>query len=256
MMSQVIEKLKEVAKGGSQPIGFRATRAATTRAQMLLIASLTGIENATPGSIAGADAALLCITKPAPVASFFQRVNKSIREVPWGCQITDNGKKQMERLVGNGCDFVIFPVESAVFAEDVGDKLGKILQIEPGLGDSLVRAINDLPVEAVLAVSAGGYFLNWQHLLSLQRLAAILRKPLLATAPLDVKTGELKALWEAGVDGVILVGDEPSGNLQKLRGEVEKFTWAARRSGKADVLLPHIAGKEAVEAEEEEEDEE
>ena len=256
-MSQIIEKLKAVTKGSSQQMGFRSAQATTARAQMLLITSLTSIENASPENIAGADAAVLYVTRPGPVASFLQRVTKAIREMPWGCQITDTGKKQIARLTENGCDFVIFPAESTVFAEENGGKLGKILQIESSLSDSLIRAINDLPVDAVLAVSSGTVdFLNWHHLMSLQRLAAILRKPLLSTVPLDVKPGELRALWDAGVDGVVVAGGESSGNLKRLRQEIEKFTQTARRRSKTEALLPHLTGKAEADVEEEEEEDE
>ena len=255
-MSRFIEKLNMVAKGTSPPIGFQATRASSAKPQMLLIASLTEIEGIDVDSISGADAVVFYTTKAGPGASFFDKAAQIMPDTPWGCWMTDASTKTVTKLAESGCDFAIFPADSAVLPQDRNDKPGRVLQIEPSLGDSLLRAINDLPVDAVLVAGARGDFLNWQHLMSLRRLTSMLSKPLLVTAPPDVTPSELEALWQAGVDGVVVTSDEPLGKLEKLRQEIGKFASSPRRRGKAEALLPYIGGKPEAEPEEEEEEEE
>src|SRR4030042_6371933 len=126
----------------------------------------------------------------------------------------------MEKPVEAGYDFVVFPASSRVLATPQDDKVGKILQVESSLGEGLLRAVNDLPVDAVLAANAYevGDSLAWHHLILFQRLANLLATPLLVPAPLNVTASELKALWEAGVDGVVVeAGIESAEGLRELR---------------------------------------
>jgi len=48
--------------------------------------------------------------------------------------------------------------------------------VEAALDDGLLRAVNELPVEAVLIASEQkkGYFLSWQHLMLFRHFAGLL----------------------------------------------------------------------------------
>ncbi|GAI03531.1 unnamed protein product, partial [marine sediment metagenome] len=123
-----------------------------------------------------------------------------------------------------------------------------------------LRAANELPIDAVLiaAEREGEYFLTWRHLMLFQRFAGLLTKPLLASIPLNVTANELQALWEAGVDGVVIeVGaEQPADKLKKLRQTIDKLTFPSpRKRGKAEALLPHIGREASIVTEEEEETE-
>jgi len=240
-MSMIIDKLNDLTKGAPGPLGFRAGRHAEERTHMLLVASYAQV----PGSEStGADAAVFYTTRTGPGTSFFGKVSKVMEGRPWGCWTPDTSAKTVTRLAENGCDFIVFPADSPVFSADSEGKPGRILQLEPNLSDGTLRAINDLPLDAVLAADVGGDFLNWQRLMALRRLTAIISKPLLAAVPPDVKPEELKILWDAGIDGVVVVAaDEHSEQLQNLRAETEKLTPSMRKRGKAQAaVLPQVSG--------------
>src|SRR4030042_6182246 len=99
----------------------------------------------------------------------------------------------MEKPVEAGYDFVVFPASSRVLATPHDDKVGKILQVDSSLGEGLLRAVNDLPVDAVLNtdVCAAGEPISWHHLMLWQRLSNLLTKPLLASVPLHITAGDL-----------------------------------------------------------------
>ena len=84
-------------------------------------------------------------------AKTLQKIAKSIPDIPWGSWVEDTGAEKMEALVEAGCDFVVFPATSQVSATPQDEKVGKILQVESSLGEGLLRAVNDLPVDAVLS---------------------------------------------------------------------------------------------------------
>jgi hypothetical protein len=131
--------------------------------------------------------------------------------------------------------------------------------VESSLGDSLLRAVNDLPVDGVLTAGGGeaGEPVAWHHLMLWQRLSNLLSKPLLVNVPLPITAEELKTLWDAGVDGVVLdTGTGPAGGLKELRQAIGKITFRpSRKRGKAEALLPRISTTPEPEPEQEEEEE-
>ena len=258
-MSRLIDELNRVAKATPQPMGFRAARPVSSEPRMLLIASLAPSRD-TDHLTDGADAVLLRLAKSDLAAKTLQRIAASLPEIPWGGWLEDIDAKKMETLIEAGGDFVVFPASSRVSATPQDDKVGKILQVESSLGEGLLRAVNDLPVDAVLTTEAyeADGSMAWHHLMHFQRLANLLAKPLLVPAPLNVTASELKVLWEAGADGVVVeVGaGQPAGRLRELRRSIGELTFRpTRKRGKAEALLPHIGTVGVMETETEEEEE-
>jgi hypothetical protein len=160
-----------------------------------------------------------------------------------------------------GCDFVVFPATNTPLAVLQNDEVGKILEVEASLNEGLLRAANELPIDAVLIVGEEreDYFLTWQHLMLFQRFADLLTKPLLVSIPSKVTAGELQALWEAGVDSVVVeVGaGQPQDRLKELRQIIDKLAFPSpRRREKVEALLPHIGREPDIATTEEEEEEE
>ena len=104
-------------------------------------------------------------------------------------------------LVEAGCDFVVIPAAGRIATTPQEEKVGRILQVESSMDDGLLRAANDLPVDAVLVTDTfeGSGPLVWHQLMIFQHLARLISKPLIVSIPADVNGEELKALWEAGV---------------------------------------------------------
>ena len=260
-MSRLIDELNSVAGAIPQPMGFRAARPVSSEPRILLIASLaqTGDTDHVADCVAGADAVLLRLAKSDLTAKTLPKIAASLPDMPWGGWLEDIGVKRMETLVEAGGDFVVFTAASRVLATPQNDKVGKILQVESSLGEGLLRAVNDLTVDAVLTtdVCEAGDSIAWHHLMLFQRLANLLVKPLLASVPLNVTASELKTLWEAGVDGVVVeVGaGQPAGRLRELRRAIGELTFRpSRKRGKAEALLPHAGMVKSTEPEEAEEE--
>jgi hypothetical protein len=157
-----------------------------------------------------------------------------------------------------GGDFVVFPAASTSLTILQDEKLGKVLEVEPSLDGGLLKAVDDLPVDAVLIAGEQekGYFLTWHHFMLFRRCANLLSKPLLVSAPPDVAARELQALWGVGVSGVVVdVGSEqPKGGLAELRRVIDNLTFPSpARRRKAEPLLPRIGGETGAVSEEEEE---
>ena len=128
------------------------------------------------------------------------------------------------------------------------------------MDDRLLRAANDLPVDAVLAADTLGETgtLIWHHLMILRHLAVLIPKPLIVPVPAGISEAELKALWNAGIDGVLVEIDiTKDENLKELHDIAVKLPpRSAPKRGKIDALLPHFGGEAAKPAPDEEEEDE
>ena len=156
---------------------------------------------------------------------------------------------------------MIFSAAETSLAMLQGDGVGKIVQVETSVSEGLLRVVDDLPVDAVLIDGERDEqdFLTWNDLMIFRHFTAVLTKPLLVCVPSDVTAGELQAMGEVGVSGVIVgveVG-QPTERINELRQIIDKLNFAVRRKKrKTGVLLPHISEETSVVAEEEEEEEE
>jgi len=261
-MSKFIDKLNRLSRGESQPIGFKARQLVSPKPKIQLVAALAqeSAENLAD-SVAGADAGLLRISKLSSGAEALEKISQAISDIPWGGWLQGSGLEEIKRMTKAGCDFMVFPATNTPLTILENDDVGKILEVEASLGEGLLRAVNELPVDAVLVAdtSREGDFLTWQHLMLFRRFADLLTKPLLVSIPSEVTAGELQALWEAGVDGVVIevrVG-QPQDRIKKLRQVIDKLDFPSpRRREKREVLLPYIGRETGIATAEEEEEEE
>ena len=262
-MSRFIDKLNRLSQAESQSMGFRATQPTSPRPKIQLVASLAqeSVESLTD-YVAGADAGLLRISKLRSGVKTLQKMSQAVSDIPWGGWLQGSSLEGTKQMLKVGGDFVVFPATSTPLALHQNDEVGKILEVEASLSEGLLRAANELPIDAVLIASEEkeSYFLTWQHLMLFQRFADLLIKPLLVSIPSTVTASELQALWEVGVDSVVIevTPEQPQGRLRELRQTIDKLPFPApRKRGKTEALLPRISREPStVTAEEEEEEEE
>ena len=263
-MSRLIEKFHKASQVTAPPMGFRTARTSTAAVKILLIASLDTDTIDTPTDyLDGADAVLMRFNKAALTAKTVQKIASSLPDIPWGLYLADDDNKKAATAAEAGGDFVVFPAASQVTTTPKDDKVGKILQVEASMDDGLLRAINDLPVDAVLVADTfeGNGSLVWHQLMIFQHLANLLTKPLIVGVPINVNEKELKVLWDAGVDGVIVEID-PAGakGLKELRQAIDSLPpRSGRKRGKVNAVLPRTSSESPTtpppDEEEEEEDE-
>jgi hypothetical protein len=261
VMSELIEKFKKASSGTAQPMGFRVARPSAALPKLLLIAGLKSALPDKPGDcVDGADAVLVRLEE-TPGEKTMRKMAESLDHLPWGLYLEDDSDGLIEKAGKSGLDFVVFSTADRVGAMPKDKKIGKVLEVESAMDDGLLRAVNDLPVDAIL-ISDGPESgpLLWHQLMIFQHLANLLPKPLIVPAPIDLSEEELQALWEAGVDGVLMAADvEKTGGFKGLRQTIDKLPpRTGRKSGRTPVMLPRAAGEErpATPPDEEEEEDE
>ena len=259
-MSRFIDKLKRASQAAPQSMGFKAAQP-ISKPRMLLVASLSqaDVDNLA-GYLAGADAGLLPIARLTSGAKQFKEIARLTPDIPWGGLLKDSGQSGTKRIVQAGGDFIVFPANTSLkILED--EEVGKVLEVEASLDEGLLRAVDGLPADAVLITGQekSDYFLTWHHLMLFRRFADLLTKPLMVSVPPGVTADELQAIWEVGVDGVVvdIVVGQPVGKLKELRQMIDSLALPSkRRRTKTAALLPHLRGETGIVTEEEEDEDE
>ncbi len=260
-MSRFIDKLKQVSQVASQPIGFKVAQV-VSKPRLLLVASLPQTDVANLADcLAGADAGLLPIAKLPLEAKQLKEMAQLTPDIPWGGLLKGSDQSGIKWIVQAGGDFIVFPVNTSLKILE-SEEVGRVLAVEASLDEGLLMAVDELPADAVLITGQekSDYFLTWHHLMLFRRFADLLTKPLLVSVPPSVTAGELQAIWEVGVDGVVVdveVG-QPVGRLKELRRIMDSLVLPSkRRRVRVAALLPRlIRGETGIVTEEEEEEEE
>lgn len=258
-MSRFIDKLKQASQPVPQPMGFGAKQS-ISKPVMLLVASLSGADVKDPADyLAGADAGLLPVAGLSAGAKKLKEIAGLTPDIPWGGLLEGNCRGGVKQIIKAGCDFIVFTPETSL--EVLGeDKVGKVLAVTSSLNDGELRAVGELPADAVFitAQDEKGYFLSWRHLISFKRFSGLLTKPLLVSVPPNVTADELQALWDVGVDGVVVdvEAGQPAGKLKELRQMIDSLVPPKQRKrAKMAALIPGVGGEAGTLAEEEEEEE-
>lgn len=248
-MSKLVDRLNST-QAPPKPIGFGRLQAAAPKPRLTLVASLPASKaDQAEAKATGADAGVWRIEKSEEIEAIQE---KNYLQLPWGIWLSG----ALGKIETGKPDFIIFSDNANLFEIEEKKKTpGYVIQVDASLSDGLIRALDCMPVDAVLVSNSGSEPLTWRQLMQLQRFA-ILSKPLLVTLPPEVGAADLKELWESGIDGVVVDLENTRVPMAELRRRVDLIEPPARKRGRVEALIPRIAGEpEAVEEDEEEEGE-
>jgi hypothetical protein len=245
-MSRLIDKFQKAAKSSVQTMGFRAVRSAAPEPGILLIVSVAPVALKNSADIGKAGAVLIRPESAPVTAAGVKKIVDTLPEIPVGLYVEDAANEEITELAESGIDFIVFPPSGRISPAPEDKKSARILQVESSMDDSLLRAVNSLPVDAVLAADTfTGGAMSWHELMIFQHLANSFIKPLIVNIPPDITETELRALFEAGVDGAVVDASAlKAGGLKKLLELIGKLPpRSARKRGKIDVFLPRAGGE-------------
>lgn len=260
-MSKLSENLERISEGNIQPMGFGAAVSRTKVSQMLVIASIPA-GNAKLTAIAekgGADALLMTVEHLDKEIKNLAKIVRAKTDIPWGIFSETVTKEEIGKLIEIGCDFVIFASAKTPAAVLTNETIGKVLEIDTSLTESLAKAVNRLQLDAVLISPSGGEETPFtvHQLMMYERLASATGKHLLATMAPGMSASDLESLWGLGVRGIVvdMAVEQPEQRLSEIKEAIQKLPTTRKKSKekiRATLPLPR-APSEKVEEEEEEE---
>jgi hypothetical protein len=251
-VSKFIDRLKQLSEGAPQSIGFRTNNVADRSRLKIQLAAALLVETTDAAQVADADAALIRIKRKTGAVEALKKLPLPAN-LPWGVSAPET--VATGSLADTGADFVVIAAGTP-FKGLIDSKLGKIIEIEPALTDSLLRTINALSVDAVLvALPQPGEALTWQDLMAVSRITAAINKPVLVPVSATISSEELKSLWDAGVDGVVVdIAAGAAAAVADLRQKINGLDFPTpKRSDRATHLVPRVSLEPEQQEDEEEE---
>lgn len=216
-MSKLSEAIKRTTRAEAPQIGF-APAQSKPRATMLLAALVA--PDAQPPE--GADIVLVQGAAKAPTAN-------GARQQPLRGAWLDSAADAARAHQG-GFDFIVFNADEAPAAVLLEEDAGLVMQAPDELPDSLVQALQWLPLDALLVRWEGALTVRRQ--LELQRVSGFSRKPLFLFVANEPSARELEALREAGVVGLVVDLTQTGGEkrLAALRTTIDGLRPRPKRS--------------------------
>ena len=239
-MSKFVELLERVGETAPSPLGFAAATADDDAApQIALLGRVAAADVVEDPGLAGADASALLVETGFPLPD---AAAEALADGLWGARLSPSPAaytvEQVEALVEQGCDFVVFEsMESAASILNDED-LGRVVTLAADVDEETARAVADLPFDAVLLRPDGV-----KSPLALGDLVAVQRVRRLAGQPFIVETSEglaradLEALRNLGVDGLI-VGVPPLERAAETAEAIRSLRKRPSRRQRSNALVP------------------
>lgn len=237
MKSRFIENLKKLSQSSVPHLGFGHRKEDRKAPPLMLVYSLDSIsEGQAAASVADA------ILFPSPGKNM-EAIKKQIQSssAPWGIALKSS--KDAADLKEIGFDFLVFSARESEASLLRAEEQGKVIEIDPNLPDSQLKALDFFPVDALLLPFSGKEnTLKVQDLLVYHRIDLLVTKPLLGYVPAKISSEDLRLLWEAGLDGVVLKEKDYSvEELEKLKGAVKSFPSHRGKKKTPEALVPSVA---------------
>ncbi|MFO8100676.1 MAG: hypothetical protein R6U37_00690 [Dehalococcoidia bacterium] len=251
-MSEFLKKLEEIYRGKARSIGFGAAAKSKAPA-LMMVGCLTSLDEEPPQIAISSkvDALLYDIKDGAGQAYTIAKLAKNDDKIPWGVRVQKAGPEGINRLAEAGCDFVVLDDDSLaqVLQEE---KMDKVLEVDPSLKDGSLRAIGQLPVDALfIAEDKHSGSLTINQLLNYHRVTGFAGKYSLASLPKELS--DLGALRDSGIKGIVMEvsGKDIEARIKEVQESIRKLPTTKSRKSKGEgfALLPTTGEVEEIESE-------
>ena len=243
-MSKFLDRMERINRGPTSTMGFGAAARSEKLPSLALVGALSDPAKSAKGAsvLAGIDADGALIE--GHTNGSLTKLAKALKNVPWGVRVEGLQQEQASRYRERGCDFLAFPPERALLGALEDSDTGYLLCVQPDMDERLLRAIEDLPIDAVLLPMASVEPpLTVQHLITIGSVRGAFSKYLLLEVAGVLSAGELEALRDMGVDGLVV--DATALSSKELEGLKERLLAIPRRqstgAGRPSAILPTSA---------------
>lgn len=263
-MSKFLERLDHIARGTPTALGFATSTASRERVPPLaLLAQVSAPKNSAINKLSKAGVDAFILASKGRKTQDLKRDAKQLNGLVWGVAVEALGREQMEGCKTIGGDFMVFGIEGTrADALEEGD-MARILRIPANLEESLLRNLEDLPIDVVLLERPGAEGpLTLAHLLAMSNVRAAMSRYLLLEWDGDLTSHDLEQLRDLGVDGILFDTSKATATVFKAMHDIIDGLPKRRPKGEQRpmAVLPRMSrlssGRRRTEEEEDEEEEE
>ena len=252
-MSKLLSRLEKINRGSPAPMGFGAVARTEKTPAMALIGLLAQNYNQGANRLVRlkADGALL---EGAGLDGKLPEIAAALDTVPWGIKVEEMDGDKARGLVETGCDFFLVSPERVTVEAVKDERAAYLLSLPPDADDRFLRAIEDLPVDAVfMSIASTESSLTLQHLINIGSVRTMFDKYLMVGVPATISSKDLEGLRDMGVDALVVDAGRSS---EKVLGAIKENLLSLPRqrkprSERASPVLPRIVGASALSSDEE-----
>ncbi|MDW8008130.1 MAG: hypothetical protein RMK67_01020 [Chloroflexota bacterium] len=232
-MPRLSQLLRRVSVSEGPPLGF-GVAAHRPRATLLLVAQVDGNASRLPVPADAADALLVA----GEASTGLRKELKGLDGVPWGVLLPRAEAATVASVREMGADFVAFDPAQSDAGLLLEEGLDLVALASHEASDTELRLLEALPLTALLPPQPS-LPLTVAARLSLQRLSALARLPLLVPVPPQADGSLLRLLRDAGAAAVVVEGKAGADALAALRQAIESLPpRPRRREERAEPLFP------------------
>ena len=218
-MSKLLSKLEKINRGSPARLGFSTASRTERTPSMALIGRLS--QNYTQGAKrlakVEADGALL---DGGGLESKLPEAAAALGSIPWGIRADGLDGEGARELLEKGCDFFVVSPDKVTVEAVKDDRAAYLLVLPQDADERFLRAIEDLPVDAVImSLGSPKSPLTLQHLITVCSVRSLFDKYLAVEAPVDLSSKEIEGLRDVGVDALVVDAARSSertlGNLKE-----------------------------------------
>jgi hypothetical protein len=253
-MSKLATLLRRISRAEPAPMGFAAAASRTRNAEMLVAVSIKGLDLKAAQAAAdkGADFLVLEDGDLEKDADKIRAITAGVK-VPCGLRLTTTDAVAAATAHGLGVDYLRIEDEDTPAAVLLDDETGFVLSIADDAGDTMLRMLSSMPIEALFAGDVKTPF-TLRRQIELRRLSAFAGKPLLLRGGADLTSADLECLRDSGVAGLLLDGSDTAKVLPAVKETIGAMRPRRRRREdrqEASPTLPSV-GHGAEDEDEEE----
>lgn len=240
-MSKLVEKLKSLTREAA-PMGFRPAEPSSQRPLLLIIWRSSAPPADSSSFLAGAATGLDAAFIPGKGLSTeaLKQLGKAAPGLTLGFSAEGIDPASFAGLAEAGADFIVFGLKAAAPVLET-KKLGRFLELPSDTEAASVITAGELApiVDGVVISGAADTAITLEYLLACRRAVRLFGVPVLAEVPASVAEAEIRCLWEAGVDGVVI---RDTSAITGVKKAVESLPRGGRRQwgSKPRPVLPRL----------------
>ena len=243
-MSRLLELVRKATSVESRPLGFHTAAGAAPGARMLLVAERTVGKTASAviKPVPGADAWLY---RPATGVSLTKNLLEGWRQAAGGAPlgICHSGTNEKGRATASAeADFLVFGLDDSVGTLPEDDNHERIVEIDANISNAHIRALQATAADAVMLhiEKEEKTGLSWRRVLEVRRVSGLISKPLLLRLKTACSSAEIKALWQAGADCLVLAAPDDATLIQQVETMQSLGALPPRKQGSGAPILPKM----------------
>lgn len=212
-MSKFLDSLEQISINAPAPLGFGIRREQRPPG-MALIVQVSSDHDAGFDGLSGLDPQAVLLSGIDDMDAL-KKLESGLPTTPWGIRaesLTEDGVNGYKEA---GCDVLAFGLEDTPGSVINSDELARVLCVDPSADERQLRAINPLPVDAILidvAAQTGSWTLG--DLTNITAISSRVNKYILVSISEAPGPKDLEVLRDVGVHG--LVADVSTISIESL----------------------------------------